>query len=129
MRRKPPQIRIDLGLPEPAFRQIAAQVRTLIIEGTLQPGDTLPSVRRLAVDLGIHFNTVAEAYRQLAGEGWVEVAHGKAATIAGRAVPAATEGEAEGLRQRLRNLVAEMRARGIPARAIRSELGSLLKED
>lgn len=127
--RRTPEIRIDLALPDPAFRQIAAQVRTLIVEGALRPGDTLPPVRRLAIDLGVHFNTVAEAYRQLAAEGWLDVAHGKAASVAGREIPAATRAEAEGLRQRLRNLVAEMKARGIPARTIRAELGSLLKEE
>jgi GntR family transcriptional regulator len=124
-----PQIRIDLAAPEPAYRQIAAQFRTLTVEGALQPGDPLPAVRRLAIDLGVHFNTVAEAYRQLAAEGWVEVAHGKPARVAGRPAAAMSKSEAESLRQRLRHLVAEMRARGISSRAIRGDLHSLLKEE
>lgn len=128
MSRKP-HIRIDLAAPEPAYRQIASQVRTLIVEGTLAPGDALPAVRRLAIDLGVHFNTVAEAYRQLAAEGWLDVAHGKAAIVAGRRTAPASKTEAESLRQRLRHLVAEMRSRGVPARAIRNDLQALLEEE
>jgi GntR family transcriptional regulator len=124
-----PQIRLDMAAPEPAYRQIAAQIRTFIVEGSLQPGDTLPAVRRLAIDLGVHFNTVAEAYRQLDAEGWLEVAHGKAAQVAGRPAGAASRTETESLRQRLRHLVAEMRARGVPARTIRQDLQALLGEE
>lgn len=123
-----PQIRIDLAAPEPAYRQIVMQIRTLIVEGSLSPGDSLPSIRRLALDLGIHFNTVAEAYRALASEGWLEVSHGRSARVAMRPPATAGKTETENLRQRLRHLLAEMRARGVPVKVIRSEISSLLEE-
>ena len=40
-------------------------------------------LRHVAVELGVHFNTVAEAYRQLAAEGWLDLKHGRGAVVGG----------------------------------------------
>ncbi|MGH8299527.1 MAG: GntR family transcriptional regulator [Steroidobacteraceae bacterium] len=48
--------------------------------------DSLPRVRRLALDLGVHFNTVAQAYRALADQGWIEIAHRSGARVISRMV-------------------------------------------
>ncbi len=122
------QIAVALNEPEPAFRQIASQIRAAILDGSLQPGASLPAVRRLALDLGVHFNTVAESYRLLAAEGLLEVSHGKAAMVAKRTLPRATPEEAESLLLRLRRLAGEMRAKGIPAKAIRREIDRFIEE-
>ena len=119
------RIRIDLNSPVPATRQIADALRVELVEGRLKPGDELPSVRRAAVDLGLHFNTVADAYRQLAAEGWVDLKHGRGARVADRKPPAASRDAIVNYRQRLRALVSQMRADGIPARRIADELRSL----
>ncbi len=83
-----PRIRIDLNSPVPATRQIADGLRVELVEGRLKPGDYLPSVRRIAMELGVHFNTVAEAYRVLASEGWLDLRHGRGATVVERTQPA-----------------------------------------
>lgn len=127
MPRRNAQLRIDLDASEPAYRQIAAQIRTLIVEGALKPGDALPPVRTLATDLGVHFNTVAEAYRTLAGENWLDIGHGRNARVVERAAPKASRTIANEHRQRLRCLLAEMKASGVPARRIRQELRTLLE--
>ena len=128
MPRPKPQIRIHLASSTPAYRQIVDQIRTLTVERVLQSGDVLPSVRRLAIDLGIHFNTVAEAYRTLAEEGWIEVAHGRAARVLDRDVPSAPNKEAiEMLKRRLRHLIAEMRAHGLSPAHISRELLQLVE--
>src|SRR5579864_3990604 len=49
----------------PAYRQIIDQVLGGIAAGNLNPGDQLPTVRQLAVDLAINPNTVVRAYREL----------------------------------------------------------------
>jgi GntR family transcriptional regulator len=82
-------------------------------------------VRRAAVDLGLHFNTVADAYRLLAAEGWVELKHGRSARVAQRKAPAASHQAVVSYRQRLRALVSQMRADGIPSRRIADELRTL----
>lgn len=119
------RIRLDLDSPIPATRQIADALRVELVEGRLKPGDDLPSVRRAAVDLGLHFNTVAEAYRQLATEGWLDLKHGRSARVAERKSPAASRDVVAGYRQRLRTLVSQMRADGVSTQRIADELRSL----
>jgi GntR family transcriptional regulator len=119
-----PRIRIDLASSTPAVRQIVDHLRVLLVEGGLKPGTALPSVRRLAMELSVHFNTVAEAYRQLADEGWLELKHGRAAIVMERATPSAAPKTAD-IRQRLRQLISQMRAEGVPSARIAAELRSL----
>lgn len=119
------QLRIDLAASAPAYRQIVDQLRTMLVEGTLAPGEALPSVRRIAIDLGVHFNTVAEAYRTLSEEGWLDVSHGKSVRVRERAMPAPTDAAADSFRVRLRQLVAEVRAQGLPVSRIAGELTAL----
>ena len=58
-------IKVDLKSTIPLYEQIAHQVLELIERGEIKPGDQLPTIRELAVELGINFNTVARAYRML----------------------------------------------------------------
>ena len=59
------QFALDQRSGVPAYRQIIDQVLGGIAAGTLRPGDQLPTVRQLAVDLAINPNTVVRAYREL----------------------------------------------------------------
>lgn len=122
------KIRIDLSSPVPAYRQIVDGLRTLFVEGALGPGSRLPSVRRLAMELGVHFNTVGEAYRELAGEGWIDIRHGSGATVLERRRPAAPPPERlADFRARLRALISQMRADGVSASRIAAELRSAME--
>jgi GntR family transcriptional regulator len=122
-----PRIQIDPNSTVPAVRQIADSLRVLLVEGQLLPGAELPSVRSVAMELGVHFNTVAEAYRQLAAEGWIDQKHGRGAVVLARAMPAEVEtGRMEDFRQRLRGLVAQMRSEGVPPARIAMELKTVL---
>lgn len=66
------QLVIDHSDPAPPYEQICRQVVTLVEAGELAPGDRLPTVRRLAEDLGLAVNTVARAYRELETRGAIE---------------------------------------------------------
>jgi DNA-binding transcriptional regulator YhcF (GntR family) len=70
---------IDPADHAPPFEQVRAQISRLIATGRLLPGDRLPTVRALAVDLGLASNTVARAYKALEADGLVE-AHSRAGT-------------------------------------------------
>ena len=59
------RFQLDLRSGVPAYRQIIDQVLGGIAGGSLQPGDQLPTVRQLAVDLSINPNTVGRAYREM----------------------------------------------------------------
>lgn len=123
-----PKIRIDLSSQIPAYRQIVDGIRVLLVDGTLQAGTDLPSVRQLAMELGVHFNTVGEAYRQLAAEGWLDLRHGRGARVVARGTTAAASPErVEEFRVRMRNMIAEMRASGISAAKIAAELRALME--
>src|SRR4029078_5946504 len=107
-------IRIDLSSPVPATTQIADSVQVELVEGRLRPGSNLPSVRRVAMELGVHFNTVAEAYRVLAAEGWLALRHGRGDTVVERTQPAsASKNDVADYRERLRQLISQMRAKGV----------------
>jgi GntR family transcriptional regulator len=121
-------LRIDLDSNVPAYRQIVDGLRILLVNGKLAPGSELPSVRRIAVDLGVHFNTVAEAYRTLADEGWLELRHGRGATVVERDAPAASAGKVTEFRRRLRALVAEMQSQGASAAKLSVELRTAANE-
>jgi DNA-binding transcriptional regulator YhcF (GntR family) len=108
--------------PVPAYQQIVDWLRTLLISGKLKPGTTLPSVRSMASDVGVHFNTVAAEYRTLADEGWLDLKQGRGAIVLERTLPKADRETVEEFRQRLRSLVAFMRASGVPVSKLRAEL-------
>src|SRR5512135_3518530 len=56
---------LDFHSGLPIYSQIVEQIRSQLANGILKPGDQLPTVRALAEDLRINFNTVARAYRML----------------------------------------------------------------
>jgi len=119
----PPAIRIDVESTAPAYRQIADSIRTLLVNGALSPGDLLPPVRQLAIDLAVHFNTVAEAYRTLADEGWLDLKRRRGAQVIARATPSEPPPQADlKFLQRLRELVAASQAEGLPPQTIASHL-------
>lgn len=67
---------IDPRSPNPLWGQIAARVRVAVAAEELRPGEALPSVRELARRLRVNPATVAQAYKELAQEGFVETRHG-----------------------------------------------------
>ncbi|HZI66368.1 MAG TPA: GntR family transcriptional regulator [Thermoanaerobaculia bacterium] len=77
-------IQIDLDSPRPLEEQIASGLRLALASGTVRPGDELPPIRQLAGDLGVHWNTVARAYRRLGEEGLLRVQHGRSAVAIDR---------------------------------------------
>ncbi len=122
-------LRIDLKSSVPVYRQIVDGLRILLVSGELQPGEQLPPVRRLAMDIGVHFNTVAEAYRTLADEGWLRIARRSGAQVVSRKTPRSPNAEAsESFPRRLRELVAEVQARGFSRGRIVRELRQLAEK-
>jgi len=58
-------LQIDFRSGLPIYIQIVNQIQAQLVTGMLKPGDQLPTVRALAEELRINFNTVARAYRLL----------------------------------------------------------------
>ena len=80
------EIKLDLKSGVPFYRQVIDQVKAAIATETLSPGDRLPTVRQLAVDLSINPNTVSRAYTELELTGLVETQMGSGTFVGSRPV-------------------------------------------
>lgn len=65
----------------PIYEQIVAQLKAMILEGTLKAGDALPSMRTLAQQLRISVITTKRAYEELEREGFIESYTGKGSFV------------------------------------------------
>ena len=65
MAQKPLALHLDFRSGLPIYIQIMNQIESQVLGGTLKPGDQLPTVRAMASELRVNFNTVARAYRLL----------------------------------------------------------------
>lgn len=101
---------VDTSSPVPPFEQLRQQIVRQVAQGELVPGAQLPTVRRLAADLGLAPNTVARTYKELEASGMVQTAGRRGTVIAPRAgdrteEPLSTVSE----------FVTRMRSLGVPA--------------
>ena len=71
-RTTPLMLQLSAADPRPIGRQITDGIRLLIASGELPVGAQLPSVRGLAKQLTVNPNTIAKAYSELSGEGWLD---------------------------------------------------------
>ncbi len=71
----------------PLYIQLRDQLRALVHVGDLRPGDRIPASRELALHLGVHRTTVANAYAELESEGLIEGHVGRGTFIRGAALP------------------------------------------
>ncbi len=76
------QVTREAGIP--AYLQIVDQIKLLIATSKLQPGDPLPTIRQLALDLGVNRNTVARAYKELNREGVISTQQGRGTFVSER---------------------------------------------
>ena len=102
--------------PVPIYQQIRDRIVEAIADGQLPAGFALPSTRQLAVDLGVNFHTVNKAYDLLRQEGLLRLGRKSGAVVrrdAGSGPP--DPGWPQDWTGRLRTLLAEAAAQGLPA--------------
>ena len=73
---------LDYQDRRPLYEQVEEKFRHLILNGVLEPGSKMPSVRQLAMELSINPNTIQRAYMQLEQEGLIYPVKGKGNFIA-----------------------------------------------
>ena len=99
---------------KPIYEQITTQIKRLIMDGTLTPGELLPSMRALAKDLHISVITAQRAYEDLTRDGFIETVSGKGSFVASQNREFIREEQLR-IAEGLLNQVAELgRANGIP---------------
>ena len=78
-------IQLDFDSPEAIYIQLRNQIVMLIVQSQLRDGDSLPSVRNMAVRLGVNMHTVNKAYAMLRQEGFLTLDRRNGAVISVRA--------------------------------------------
>jgi GntR family transcriptional regulator len=99
--------RLDGHSGVPVYRQLIDQVQGAIATGALKPGDQLPTVRLVAVELAINPNTVSRAYREMEIRGILDTQQGTGTFISDRQ----TEPTQEERQRQLSQLVGEFVSR------------------
>ena len=120
----PLQFEIHPSSGVPIFRQIMDQVRAQVASGRLKPGDLVPSVRQMAVDLQVNMMTVSKAYSRLEAEGVLERDRGTGMRVRGQVehLGSVTERQAE-----LRDLVDHVVSRGLQLGLTDEQIISVVK--
>lgn len=120
-------ITIRLESPVSISDQIRTEIRHAIASAELIPGDPLPTVRQIASDLGVNFNTVARAYRQLEAEGLVTTVRGRGTIVkSSHESPQVAE---QSLRERLQNSIRNLLCDARLANMTREQLESLFYKE
>jgi DNA-binding transcriptional regulator YhcF (GntR family) len=110
------------------FQQIMEQFRSLIERGELRPGDTLPTVRQLAGDLGVAPNTVARAYAELQEEGWLTSEGRRGTRVASNLPTSEKPTRANRLQEAITQFLATLARRGYSEAEIAAALRRFVKQ-
>jgi GntR family transcriptional regulator len=129
MKSGPDMLTLDTASGLPIYRQIVDWVKLGVASKRLAAGSQLPTVRQLAVDLNVNYNTVARAYLELERMGVVHTLRGKGTYISNQELP-----EDELIRSnKLRDLVTEFLSKaaefGFGPDDLQSELAERLPRD
>ena len=114
---------------KPIYEQITAQMKNLILNGTLAEGAQLPSMRALANDLRISVITTKRAYADLEAQGFIETVQGKGSFVAGGNMELLREERLRQVEGHLARAVAEAENAGIEAADLHAMLDVLLEEN
>lgn len=115
---------VDFESRRPAYLQLRDQVVQGIATGALAPGDSLPSVRRLASELGLNLHTVNKAFAVLRDEGFIRLTERQSATVDPKPeAPAAAEPR---LAAALAPLLAEFTVKGLSREAVMAQVARVL---
>lgn len=100
-------IEIEANSAVPIYLQLAQQIIEGVAKGSLKPGDSLPSVRAFAADLGMNMHTVNKAYHYLEEKEFIRIVQKKGVFIHENGVRIASELDRLRLKKELRPIIAE----------------------
>ncbi len=115
---------IDIRSNVPIYEQLVGQVKRAVVQGLLKKGDLIPSVRKMAAELGVNPNTVAKAYQELERQGVTITVRGRGTMI--NDMPAQTDISAT--LEKMRPLITELIYAGKSREEIIEEIGRLYDE-
>ncbi|HTV75160.1 MAG TPA: GntR family transcriptional regulator [Candidatus Acidoferrales bacterium] len=104
----------------PLYVQLRDQMKRAVALGVLSPGERLPTVKALALELTINPNTVARVYRELENEGVIETSPGRGSFVArGQGRQSAVEACGDVARAVIADAIRHVRALGLERALIR----------
>jgi GntR family transcriptional regulator len=119
---------IDANNGVAIYEQIVRQVKFAIAEESLRPGQLLPSVRTLSVQLALNPNTIARAYQQLQSDGVLESLRGRGLAVCQGATKACREERRSIIADRLQSVLTEALHGGLTAPEIEDIVRKQLKK-
>jgi len=119
---------LDPANGAPIYRQIIQQIEYAILSGRMRPGDRLPTIRSLAVDLKTNPNTIARAYSELEIRGILATQVGSGTYIADKKPVVEDDSLNRKIRAVLTRFVQEMRDLGVEKRELVRLIESFIKE-
>ena len=103
---------LDYRSKKPLYEQIIEQIKLLVIKGHLNPGDSIPSVRKMAQTLDITPSTVAKAYQELERQKVIETIRAKGTFITTMPSVEPNMEELEKIRKRIQSEMIELKRTG-----------------
>jgi GntR family transcriptional regulator len=126
--RRPFRFRLDMQSGVPLYRQLIDQVQAAIAGGLLVPGDQLPTVRQVAVDLEINPNTVMRAYREMEIRGILDTQQGTGTFVAQQIIDRDALEHSRGLEQLVEEFAARAGAGGFKLEELMTALADRVAE-
>jgi GntR family transcriptional regulator len=123
------KFRLDMQSGVPVYRQIIDQVHSARASGAVRPGDQLPTVRQMAVDLSINPNTVVRAYKELELTGALTTHQGTGTFITNEKVEKNEKERDRKLDQFVADLVARAGREGFSVKEVRNRLKEFVNQE
>lgn len=120
--------KIDQSSNIPIYQQIVQEVKKAILKGVLRPGDRLPSVRELSVQLTINPNTIQKSYQELERQKVIETRRGRGTFVTTHYNPREDEEKLTELKENLKNILVEAYYLGLDRNDILQLIRLLLDE-
>ena len=120
---------LDPANGTPIYRQIIQQIEYAILSGRMRPGDRLPTIRSLAVELKTNPNTIARAYNELEIRGILATQVGSGTFISDKKPVMEDDSLNRKIREVVGRFVQEMRDLGVEKRELVKVVETFIKED
>jgi len=120
---------LDTVSGAPIYRQIIQQIEYAILSGRILPGDRLPTIRSLAVELKTNPNTIAKAYNELEIRGILATQVGSGTYISDKKPVIEDDGLKRKIREVAGRFIQEMRDLGVEKKELPGLIESIIKEE
>jgi len=121
-------VSIDPHSTVPVYQQIAAHIRRAVAAGVYRPGEAIPSMRALALDLTVNPNTVQRAYERLEREGLIEARKGRGMFVTSDGAAAAQKKSEAAVYEVFHQGIRAGRAASIPPKRIRGTFDKAFRD-